>query len=174
VLEKNLEIDQGLCFGENIDRVHRRLGEDKSKSSSGFLEDLSEICISMTHREPSSRFTVSQVLTDIQQSPGYFCQRCELARPRDSDDAMLRAGSSLPHYDVISNLGKAVEGRKSSGFMSVVASSTVLAPSNDPRLAGKLTENGSTEVITTSWIWSSEHQDFYYATRSHIGVLRLE
>lgn len=149
MLELNLEIDQGLCFGKDIDRVHRQLGQDTPKTSTGFLADLSEIYISMTHRRPLSRFTASQVLAGIRRSPGYFCQRCQ-------------------------PIEKVVEDWKASNSMSFVASSTALAPFDDLKSAGTLSEHRSAEVIVSSWSWSPEHRDYYYTTMEHSGLLRLE
>ncbi|KAF2260459.1 kinase-like protein [Lojkania enalia] len=155
VLEMDLEIDQGLCFGEDIDRFHCELGKCKSKTSTGFLADLSEICVSMTYREPSSRFTASQVLAGIQRSPAYFCEQCQPAGDGIIDNGIRQAGRA--YTQEISN------------SMSVVASSTALAPFDDHKLAGKLIDYRREEVPMSSWIWSSECQDFYYTTMDHSG-----
>lgn len=86
VLEKNLDIDERFFYGEDISKAHHCLERANAQKPSRFLADLSDICISMTRIEPSSRLDASQVCASFQKNTGYLCAQCyDLLCPTESN-----------------------------------------------------------------------------------------
>lgn len=147
VLETDVNFEEIVCFGECIGQVHSCLEEAYSKCQNltGFLADLSTICISMTQKEPSSRPTSSQVLDSIQQKPDYSCVQCATKHV---------PGNSRTTKDIIGNQTDLVS-------VSTVGSSTIPNSISDTRL-------GRTEMF--GWMWSPPHNDYYYVTKDPYGM----
>ncbi|KAF1958042.1 kinase-like protein [Byssothecium circinans] len=169
VMESEFNIDPGLCFGEEIDKVHamikRECDRKREATCEDFLTDLATTCTSMTQEDRSNRLTACQTLESIQQiiRDGYICSQCLSLNPESNETPMSTQSSicSTSHESLITLVAERVRLSSLSGSL-VISGSESLSPSQ------RVTPNDAPHKLLR-WTWSDPHSDYYFVTRDTHG-----
>jgi serine/threonine protein kinase len=157
VLEKNLDIDERVCFGEDINKVHRCLEKANAQTPTRFLANLSDICISMTQPEPLSRSNASQVLASIEQNLSYFCAQCQPKQNPEAHKIIWKRQTGSPP-----KMMRIIGDQTTLGSVSTDVGSTISNPIAVAKVEGAL-----------STIIQLDERDQYFLSHFIDNVLRL-